>query len=78
MAFAESIVKEAWQRSSGQCECMRRSHSHFYTPCGKQLTWENRGKSIRGGWEAHQKSVAGGDTIKNCEILCWECHDSIF
>ncbi len=78
MAFQDDVVKKAWQRSNGQCECMRRSHSHFYTPCRKQLTWENRGKPGRGGWEAHHKATTGGDIIDNCEILCWECHDSIF
>ena len=78
MAFTESIVKQAWERSGGQCECRRRTHSHFYIPCGKQLRWEVRGKASQGGWESHQTRIGGGDTLENCEILCWQCHDTIY
>ena len=78
MAFAESVVKQAWEKSGGQCECRRRTHSHFYIPCGKQLRWEIRGKASQGGWEAHQAMIGGGDALENCEILCWQCHGSIF
>ena len=77
MAFASDTVKKAWERAGGQCECLRRTHSHFYTPCGKQLAWEMRGKAARGGWEAHQSKIAGGDGLDNCEVLCWDCHDTI-
>ena len=78
MAFTESIVKQAWERAGGQCECRRRTHSHFYIPCGKQLRWEVRGKASQGGWESHQTRIGGGDTLENCEILCWQCHDTIY
>ncbi|MDO8716439.1 MAG: HNH endonuclease [Dehalococcoidales bacterium] len=78
MAFTESVVKQAWERAGGQCECRRRTHSHFYIPCGKQLRWEVRGKASQGGWESHQTRVGGGDTLENCEILCWQCHDTIY
>ena len=78
MAFTESVVKQAWERAGGQCECRRRTHSHFYIPCGKQLRWEIRGKSNQGGWESHQTRIGGGDTLENCEILCWQCHDTIY
>ncbi len=78
MAFAESVVKQAWERAGGQCECRRRTHSHFYIPCGKQLRWEVRGKASQGGWESHQTRIGGGDTLENCEILCWQCHDTIY
>lgn len=77
MAFSEEVVKEAWSRAGGQCECARRTHSHFYIPCGKQLDWKMRGKAGQGGWEAHQVFVSGGDGLKNCEIRCWSCHDTI-
>lgn len=75
MAFPESVVKEAWKRARGECECERDQHSHRGKRCGKQLVWENRGKDgARGCWEAHHKVAGGGDTLSNCEILCCDCH----
>ncbi len=72
MGFPENVVKQAWERAGGQCECRKRTHSHFYTPCGKVLVWENRGKIGRGGWEA-QHIATGSDVLSNCEILCSDC-----
>ncbi|MEW5951086.1 MAG: HNH endonuclease signature motif containing protein [Elusimicrobiota bacterium] len=78
MGFPESIIKEAWQRANGRCECRRKEHNHLYIRCNKELVWENRGRENgRGAWEAHHRiSVeSGGDnTLSNCEILCWDCH----
>lgn len=75
MSFSESVIKQAWERSGGQCECMKQTHSHFYTPCGKTLVWENRGGVGSGGWEAHHVHISGGDALFNCEILCRSCHE---
>ena len=74
MAFPEDVITQAWERAGGQCECRRRTHSHFYTPCGKQLVWENTGREGRGKWEARYISSSGGDVLSNCEILCWDCY----
>ena len=75
MAFSNEIIEQAWKRSGGKCECRRRSHSHFYIRCNKQLVWLNRGKDgARGCWEAHHKTAGGPDTFSNCEILCCDCH----
>jgi len=43
MAFPESVVKQAWERSSGLCECRRTTHVHD-NRCYKYLIWESRGK----------------------------------
>ena len=74
MAFPESVVEAAWRRAEGRCQCRRRSHKHRYVRCNKQLVWDNRGREGRGKWEAHHISRTGGDTLSNCEILCWDCH----
>ena len=74
MAFSDETIRRAWQRAGGKCECRRRTHKHRYVRCNKQLVWANRGRSGRGRWEAHHKSVSGGDGLPNCEILCWDCH----
>jgi hypothetical protein len=78
MPFSEEVVAQAWERSGGQCECRRKTHSHFYIPCGKQLVWANRGKVGHGGWEVRHVTSYGGDMLSNCEILCWDCHESTF
>ena len=77
MAFSEDILRQAWGRASGQCECTRRTHRHFYIPCGKSLRWEKRGEIAPGGWEARLLNTLDGDSLANCEILCMECHHFI-
>jgi len=79
MAFSDETVKQAWQRAGGKCECRRTTHDHSYVRCNKELVWENRGRETgRGAWEAHHISASGGDTLSNCEILCWDCHKKTF
>ena len=74
MAFSEKVVKQAWERAVGKCECRRKEHNHDYVRCNKQLVWENRGREGKGAWEAHHINSNGMDILSNCEILCWECH----
>lgn len=74
MAFPESVVEQAWRRAGGRCECRRRTHNHFNVRCNKTLVWANRGREAPGAWEAHHITSSGGDTLSNCEILCWACH----
>jgi len=46
-----------------------------FNRCNKELLWENRGREAgRGAWEAHHRRSEGGDSLSNCEILCWVCH----
>jgi hypothetical protein len=74
MAFSLTVVIQAWNNAKGNCECRRLTHGHDYVRCNKQLVLENRGREGRGAWEAHHINSNGGDTLSNCEILCWECH----
>jgi len=79
MAFSDEVVAQAWRRAGGKCECRRTTHGHLYMRCNKELVWENRGREEgRGAWEAHHISSTGGDTLSNCEILCWDCHQRTF
>ncbi|WP_420847065.1 HNH endonuclease [Methanorbis rubei] len=68
--FPNDVVSRAWTRTNGRCE-----------KCGKLLTRGNRGRSGRGCWEAHHSNPArkgGTDSLRNCRILCWECHSKTF
>jgi len=77
MAFSDDVVGQAWSRAGGRCECRRTTHGHTGR-CNKELVWANRGREGRGAWEAHHISSSGGDTLSNCEILCWDCHTRTF
>ncbi len=72
--FPDSIVQQAWNRSDAKCECMRTTDQHSGR-CNKSLLKSSRGRDSLYGWEAHHISSSGGDTLSNCEILCWNpCH----
>jgi hypothetical protein len=77
MAFSNEVLREAWQKAGGQCECTRRTHRHFYIPCGRSLNWEKRDNVTSGGWQARYINAFAGDTPANCEILCMECHEAL-
>lgn len=77
MSFPDNIVKLAWTRSSGRCECISTTHEHIGR-CNRRLLELYRGDTETSyGWEAH--SISGSDLkdTSDCEILCWECRDDI-
>lgn len=78
MAFSEEVLRQAWERAGGQCECTRRTHRHFYTPCGRFLKWDKRNEAAVGGWAARRLKTFEGDTVSNCEVVCMECHDATY
>lgn len=65
--FSDETIKKAWDACKGRCEI-----------CGKKLVWDNRGDNTgKGAWEAHHKNPilkGGSDSIRNCQILCVDCH----
>jgi hypothetical protein len=73
MAFSDETIKQAWQKSGGRCECKRSSHDHLVFSCSNELIFENRGREGSGTWEAHHINSMDGDSLSNCEILCWSC-----
>ena len=77
MSFPDYIVKLAWQRSGGRCECTRRTHEHIGR-CNRRLLELYRGDiETVYGWEARSKSNAYLNDPADCEIVCWECRDDI-
>lgn len=78
MAFAEDVVKDAWELVEGKCECARSMHNHPEGRCNKHMIWESKGQIGWGGWDAcfidgNQNHVS----LTNCEILCFECKSRI-
>ena len=74
MAFSDEVIKQAWERSGGRCECTRMGHDHSFIRCPTQLTFAGRDKKGAGAWVAHHIIRMGTDGLGNCEILCWPCH----
>lgn len=77
MSFSDEVVKAAWKRAGGKCECERKTCGHG-SRCDKPLSWNQRGNDNSAyGWETHHKvaqAKGGLDTLSNCQILCMECH----
>lgn len=65
----DSMLRDAWLRAEGFCECRNTGHGHE-RPCGQFLIWQERGETGRGGWEAWQSERRHG----SCEILCAPCY----
>ena len=77
MAFSENVVEQAWKRAGVKCECRKWTHNHGVMRCNKELVFVNRGRERQGRqgtWEPHRINRMGGDTLSNCEILCWDCY----
>ncbi len=70
-----SVIRQAWMRSSGRCECRRSSHRHTPLRCGAPLFWGHRGnRMLLGGWEVLHTETGRWGVIADYEILCCECY----
>ncbi len=77
MSFPDNIVKQAWIRSSGRCECTNANHEHIGR-CNRRLLELYRGDiGTNWGWEACSRSEKYLKDPSDCEILCWECQDEV-
>jgi hypothetical protein len=78
MPFSNLIVKDAWERCRGYCECTSAEHGH-QRRCRHPLTWLRSSINIDGGWEAQHITPieeGGTDEMINCRIVCIECYQS--
>ena len=79
MAFSDSDVSVAWSVVKGKCECSITSHKHLQYNCNKNLDWGKRGRGSDGYWEAHHlDGNPNNDSVGNCGIFCWSCHELTF
>lgn len=78
MPFSNLIVKGAWERCRGYCECTNVQHSHSGR-CRNLLQLFRRGVNVAGGWEAQHITLieeGGTDDMINCKIVCIECYQN--
>lgn len=77
MPFSDYIVKQAWVRSGGRCECISKTHGHARM-CRKKLLELYRGDDESDcGWEARSISGSYPEVLADCEILCWDCQEEV-
>jgi hypothetical protein len=68
------VLRQAWQRSGGKCECTSLNHDHPYIRCNKPLVWDRQDKPLPGGWRVHYRLGYSRNAIAACKILCWDCY----
>jgi hypothetical protein len=71
------VVRQAWQRSEGKCQCTLLDHNHPYVRCNKPLVWNKQDKPYTSGWRVHHRLSYGKNAVATCEILCWECYQKV-
>jgi 5-methylcytosine-specific restriction endonuclease McrA len=77
--FPEDVVRAAFDRCGGQCECELKGCRHP-AGCPEVFMFEDRATSNRRGWQAHHKvpvAEGGTGTLENCQILCMDCHTTV-
>jgi peptide deformylase len=73
-AADDNLVRIAWERSRGQCECTDPGCGHASHPHGKQLNWDDRGKTNSPqGWAVYETNGSANASPDSRQILCHEC-----
>jgi hypothetical protein len=71
--FPDSVVKEAFIRADGECECIDDNHDHS-GKCNNLMIYNMRGMDFPGGWETCQISSEKPLDAGNCRIVCIGCY----
>lgn len=75
--FRDDILRKAFNRAGGRCECEARACGHEGR-CRKTFSWDDRATTDNDdGWQGHHmtaESAGGSDGVSNCKILCVACH----
>lgn len=73
VSFSADVVKAAFIRSDGECECTKSNHKHSGR-CNNLITYNMRGMDLPGGWEAYKINSECPPIIGNCRIICMDCY----
>lgn len=71
--FPADVVKAAFIRSDGECECVNSNHNHSGR-CNNLMTYNMRGMDLPGGWEACIINRDSPPVASNCRIICIDCY----
>jgi len=72
MQISEDLLKSAFEKAGGKCECRNEKHDHRKRRCNRNLFWNNKGKGAQGVWEARVRGKGIG--VGDVEIVCWKCY----
>lgn len=75
VSFSADVVKAAFIRSDGECECVKNNHNHSGR-CNNLITYNMKGMDLPGGWEVYQIDSNKPPVVTNCRIICMECFKS--
>lgn len=71
--FSADVVKAAFIRSDGECECTEGHHKHSGI-CNNMIIFNMRGMDLPGGWEAYRPECDRPPDAGNCRIICMDCY----
>jgi hypothetical protein len=77
VAFTGCVMTERYYFADEKCECDMPSHKHGGN-CGDRLVLDKLDKNAPGGRIAHHfvpRPVGVDDSINNCRVYCWPCHE---
>ncbi|MDD4335458.1 MAG: hypothetical protein PHY77_07615 [Desulfotomaculaceae bacterium] len=70
--FSADVVKAAFIRSDGECECTKSNHKHSGR-CNNLMIYSMRGMDLPGGWETDRVNSDSPPVAVNCRIICMDC-----
>jgi len=47
MQISEELLKAAFEKAGGKCECRNEKHDHRKRRCNRNLFWNNKGKALK-------------------------------
>ncbi len=77
MILDKDLVKQAWTRSSGRCECKRIGCQHAGGRCRNMLEEKAFRDSEDGGWNVRPINEFGPAKLFNVEVVCSECYNKL-
>ena len=77
MIFDRELVKQAWARSSGMCECKRIGCQHPGGRCTNAIEEKKFNEDEVGGWYVRPINEFGPEKLFNVEAVCAECFNKV-
>lgn len=80
MKIPPEIIKKAWVKSDGRCQCRGECGSHP-GPCQKELTFSSQGKENSWGcWEMLVPETPENISMKkhDYKVMCRRCYSRIY
>lgn len=77
MILDKDLVKQAWQRCDGACECKRIGCQHPGGRCSNTLDEKMFRDDEESGWYVRPINEFGPAKLFNIEVVCSECFNKL-